>query len=422
MFGFHFPENFNHPYRAGSVTEFWRRWHMTLSRWFRDYLYIPLGGGHKGSVRTYVNLFVVFLLCGLWHGASWTFAFWGLYHGVLLVIERLIKDHGGYQPSGLAGTAYTFVVVTIGWVFFRSDNIGFGFRYLGLLFGQGAAAASASVYPLRFYLQNDTITYLIIAAFLSFVPYERLLAGADQASSGARVAQGTGAMALVLLRQLLPLDERLQSLHLFQVLGEGNRANPTDRSGDLRDFAERFEDFFNDRYGFRDLFIRTKNQIDYTLFGKSEKIFIGKEGFLFYRVVEDQLAQADRRSPEEEATIRENVRAFVTLAQGRGLTPIFMPMPLESTIYPEMLPDDAPRRKSPSSFDEHVAFLKTLPAALVIDRRRRCGAGRPAAGASSRRPTSIGMTPLGRPSPSNWSTSSASTPATASRGTGAFCV
>ena len=134
-----------------------------------------------------------------------------------------------------------------------------------------------------------------------------------------------------------------------------------------KDFARRFEDFFNDRYGFRDLFIRTRNQIDYTVFGKSEKIFIGEDGFLFYRQVEEQHAQADSRSPEEEAKIRENVRAFVELARGRGLTPIFMPMPLKSTIYPEKLPDDAPRRKSPSNFDRHVGFLKTLPGAMVID-------------------------------------------------------
>ena len=202
FFGFHFPENFNHPYRASSVTDFWRRWHMTLSRWFRDFLYIPLGGNQKGPVRTYGNLFLVFLLCGLWHGASWTFAVWGLYHGVLLVIERLLKDHGGYEPSGLAGTVYTFSMVTIGWVFFRSDDIGFGFHYLGLLFGQGAGDVSASLYPLRYYLQNDRIVYLVVAAFLSFVPYERLLEGVAQASSGARIAQGTGAMALVLLASL----------------------------------------------------------------------------------------------------------------------------------------------------------------------------------------------------------------------------
>jgi len=89
MFGFTLPENFNYPYIAQSITEFWRRWHISLSRWFRDYLYIPLGGNRKGSYRTYANLFVVFFLCGLWHGASWNFVVWGLFHGFFLVVERV---------------------------------------------------------------------------------------------------------------------------------------------------------------------------------------------------------------------------------------------------------------------------------------------------------------------------------------------
>ncbi|MBS0244038.1 MAG: MBOAT family protein, partial [Proteobacteria bacterium] len=91
MLGFTFPQNFNQPYRAESVTEFWRRWHLTLSRWFRDYLYIPLGGNQRGEVRTYFNLFVVFFMCGLWHGAAYSFVLWGIYHGCLLVMERLAR-------------------------------------------------------------------------------------------------------------------------------------------------------------------------------------------------------------------------------------------------------------------------------------------------------------------------------------------
>src|SRR5579872_1849180 len=89
LLGFHFPENFNQPYRSANITEFWRRWHMTLSRWFRDYVYIPLGGNRHGRLRTFVNLWIVFLLCGLWHGAGLTFVVWGLYHGFLLILERL---------------------------------------------------------------------------------------------------------------------------------------------------------------------------------------------------------------------------------------------------------------------------------------------------------------------------------------------
>jgi alginate O-acetyltransferase complex protein AlgI len=89
LFGFRFLENFNRPYSAVSLTDFWRRWHISLSRWFRDYLYIPLGGSRQGALRTYVNLTLVFLLCGFWHGANWTFVVWGAYHGLFLVIERM---------------------------------------------------------------------------------------------------------------------------------------------------------------------------------------------------------------------------------------------------------------------------------------------------------------------------------------------
>ena len=89
MFGFRFPENFNYPYVASSIQDFWRRWHMSLSRWFRDYLYVPLGGNRASTARTYANLITVFFLCGLWHGANWTFVIWGLYHGAFLVLERL---------------------------------------------------------------------------------------------------------------------------------------------------------------------------------------------------------------------------------------------------------------------------------------------------------------------------------------------
>ncbi len=121
--GFNFPENFNNPYRSHSITEFWRRWHMTLSRWFRDYLYIPLGGNRLGSGRTYFNLFLVFTLCGLWHGASYTFLLWGLYHGLLLTLERIADKRFGIAGKGLIGQLLTFVLVLIGWAIFRSEGL-----------------------------------------------------------------------------------------------------------------------------------------------------------------------------------------------------------------------------------------------------------------------------------------------------------
>ena len=123
MFGFRFMENFNYPYIARSVTEFWRRWHISLSTWFRDYLYIPLGGNQRGTIRTYFNLLLVFFLCGLWHGASWKFVAWGLFHGAFLVIERRgLGKWLGRRWSPLAHL-YTLLAVMVGWVFFRAVNL-----------------------------------------------------------------------------------------------------------------------------------------------------------------------------------------------------------------------------------------------------------------------------------------------------------
>jgi alginate O-acetyltransferase complex protein AlgI len=125
MLGFQFPQNFNSPYKAASITEFWRRWHISLSSWLRDYLYIPLGGNQKGPVRTYVNLFLTMLLGGLWHGASWTFMLWGAYHGSLLALERMNRKRGlGWWLPRPVQIALTFVMVMLGWVLFRAPTIG----------------------------------------------------------------------------------------------------------------------------------------------------------------------------------------------------------------------------------------------------------------------------------------------------------
>ncbi|MGD8338870.1 MAG: MBOAT family protein, partial [Desulfobacterales bacterium] len=123
MFGFHFLENFNYPYISRSIREFWRRWHISLSSWFRDYLYIPLGGNHRGPLRTYLNLLIVFFLCGLWHGASWNFVIWGLLHGLFLVIERLGFEKILNRWWSPLRYLYVMLVVCTGWVFFRAENL-----------------------------------------------------------------------------------------------------------------------------------------------------------------------------------------------------------------------------------------------------------------------------------------------------------
>lgn len=134
MMGFHFPENFNSPYNAASVSEFWRRWHITLGSFMRNYLYIPLGGNRCSRPRTYFNLWVVFLLSGLWHGASWNFVVWGAYHGFWLVLERMglgkIYEKMGRLPSVLI----TFVIVTVGWAIFRIENLSDAAVFISRLF------------------------------------------------------------------------------------------------------------------------------------------------------------------------------------------------------------------------------------------------------------------------------------------------
>ena len=136
MLGFHFPINFDRPYWARSITDFWRRWHISLSTWLRDYLYVPLGGNRKGSLRTYVNLALVMLLGGLWHGANWTFVVWGAYQGFWLIVERLLAGPiARWRFPRALGIAWTFFLVLIGWVFFRAKDLPHAIDYLSAMFG-----------------------------------------------------------------------------------------------------------------------------------------------------------------------------------------------------------------------------------------------------------------------------------------------
>ncbi len=138
MMGFSFRENFYYPYMARSVTDFWRRWHISLSTWFREYVYIPLGGNRCGKGRQIVNLFAVWLLTGLWHGASWNFVLWGLYYFVLLVIEKTFLLKILDKLPAFIGHIYTLVTVVFGWLLFVSEDLGAGLTYLAAMFGKGA--------------------------------------------------------------------------------------------------------------------------------------------------------------------------------------------------------------------------------------------------------------------------------------------
>ena len=172
MFGFIIPKNFATPYISESITEFWKRWHISLSTWLRDYLYIPLGGNQRSPRRTYFNLGLVMLLGGLWHGANWTFLAWGAYHGSLLAAERWCGKKSLYSWLPRPGrVAVTFVFVLISWVLFRSPDISHAVSYLGSMFGWTAAAGSSALLASEIYTPHHLLV-LAICAGLSFWRYE----------------------------------------------------------------------------------------------------------------------------------------------------------------------------------------------------------------------------------------------------------
>ena len=162
IFGFHFMENFNYPYLAASVQEFWRRWHISLSTWFRSYLYIPLGGNRKGKARTLVNLMIVFLCTGLWHGANWQFVAWGVYYGLFLIAERLwLKPV--LEKHRLAGHIYTLVVVLAAWVIFRAPGLREGALWLKAMF---LPTAGSAAFPLVRFLDAKRLVFAAVGILL----------------------------------------------------------------------------------------------------------------------------------------------------------------------------------------------------------------------------------------------------------------
>jgi len=163
MFGFKILENFNFPYISKSIKEFWRRWHISLSTWFRDYVYIPIGGNRKGIIKTYINLLIVFLLTGFWHGATWSFVFWGAFHGFFLIIERLGFDKILKKIPKFLSWAYTMLIVVIAWVFFRIENLSDAFLYIGKMFSFSNTEGISFVHVLN----RERLIILSLAAISS---------------------------------------------------------------------------------------------------------------------------------------------------------------------------------------------------------------------------------------------------------------
>lgn len=220
MFGFRFPENFRWPYIAETVQDFWHRWHMSLSSWFRDYLYVPLGGNRISPRRTYVNLVTVFFLCGLWHGASWNFVVWGLFHGAFLVIERLghaTVVRGWWRPLR---HAYLLLVVMVGWVFFRADTLASALAFLAAMAGRAATAPTP--YTVQWFM-TPLVWITLAAGVAGSMPIgpalERWLQR-RQAAPGALPSRGlalasAGLVAIVLVASLTQIAARTYNPFIY---------------------------------------------------------------------------------------------------------------------------------------------------------------------------------------------------------------
>ncbi len=168
ILGFRFPENFNRPYSAYSITDFWRRWHITLSNWFRDYLYVPLGGNKGTGGRTYANLLIVFLATGIWHGANWTFVVWGMYHGAIMLIERVAGwRYLDKAPHPVLNRIVTLFLVMVGWVMFRADSMSVAIDFYGAMFNPFRSVETDLV---ALGLNNRNLLVLVLACAVFLLP------------------------------------------------------------------------------------------------------------------------------------------------------------------------------------------------------------------------------------------------------------
>jgi alginate O-acetyltransferase complex protein AlgI len=171
MFGFSFLENFNYPYISKSIREFWRRWHISLSTWFRDYLYISLGGSRTTPLKIYFNLFIVFFVTGLWHGASWNFVVWGLFHGLFIILERIGLEKLLEKSPIILQRTYTLLIVIIAWVFFRAEDLSMALTYLKRMFSFSDGSDAVGSYIAFYHFNNESVITLVAAFIFSFPTY-----------------------------------------------------------------------------------------------------------------------------------------------------------------------------------------------------------------------------------------------------------
>ena len=210
IFGFHFLENFNFPYMAKSITEFWRRWHISLSSWFREYVYIPLGGNRKGLPRQVLNLLIVWMLTGLWHGANWNFVLWGLYYGVLLIIEKLFLLKLIEKLPAWIGHVYSLFLVVIGWAIFAQTDMSQLTRFLKAMFGIGVAGVNSDFW---YFLSCNAV--LLIVLVLCSMDHRAWIGKLRKKSADAVVREGSIYVAVEQSRGLMIVKPAIMLALLF---------------------------------------------------------------------------------------------------------------------------------------------------------------------------------------------------------------
>ena len=210
IFGFHFLENFNFPYMAKSITEFWRRWHISLSSWFREYVYIPLGGNRKGLPRQVLNLLIVWMLTGLWHGANWNFVLWGLYYGVLLIIEKLFLLKLLEKLPAWIGHVYSLFLVVIGWAIFAQTDMSQLTRFLKAMFGIGVAGVNSDFW---YFLSCNAV--LLIVLVLCSMDHRAWIGKLRKKSTDAVAREGSIYVAVEQSRGLMIVKPAIMLALLF---------------------------------------------------------------------------------------------------------------------------------------------------------------------------------------------------------------
>jgi alginate O-acetyltransferase complex protein AlgI len=221
LLGFHFKENFNYPYIAQSVTDFWRRWHISLTTWMREYVYIPLGGNRISPGRTYFNLWLVFLLSGLWHGAGWNFIIWGALHGLFLTLDRLFWLKLSNRWAKWVKIIFTFFLINLSWVFFRLDNLVQAGNYLKNLFNPSGWSVKFTNLSGQAVYTNRQLAVFVLALVISFFPATNLFAYCSKfwlkRSGRLRLTvKYAGSLALLLLSLMSMLNSQFNPFIYFR--------------------------------------------------------------------------------------------------------------------------------------------------------------------------------------------------------------